>query len=246
MKHIALALIFTVAIFGCKSPETESQNEESEAFSTGGSTTTTEFAESSPSHNSDATESSDENTTETAAEPRYEKLDLAEVQKIASQIPRSARTMELREGQGDHYHEPPVKELRHPAFKGPLGPWPDGVVALDDVDSHLVSAWVFAEKDGEPHAWRFAHQTGNVIEVTAIFFEDLGDDGDQDIFVSYVWMIGHGLEAARDRYQTIAFEWDQQAQDFSVRDDLFDSFDNPPKTAAEARKRLRDRGLIAE
>ncbi len=175
------------------------------------------------------------------AEPTYTKVS-KDVVELAIGTVKNNRA---GEGLVDGLRLLEVTPLAHESFKGPLGPAKDAIVFFDQregSDMNLMG-WVIGTDGDEVKAWRFAHQTGSIDEIKAVFFEDVYKDGYQDVLVTYSFMSGVGPDGAIPQTVTVAFTYEKGIDQFAAHDELFDG-GKIPESAADARNALRAKGLI--
>lgn len=63
-------------------------------------------------------------------------------------------------------------ELTFDALQGPMGPYEECTVFFDNTVgiAQTISGWVISDIEGEPTAWRFAHNVGALEEIKAVDF----------------------------------------------------------------------------
>lgn len=135
-------------------------------------------------------------------------------------------------------------ELTFDALQGPMGPYEECTVFFDNTVgiAQTISGWVISDIEGEPTAWRFAHNVGALEEIKAVDFVDIGKDATKDILVEFEYITGMGPNGMEPISSVVAVLWDDEVEDFITNPDLFGNAS--VTTIEEAKKFLREKGHI--
>lgn len=127
---------------------------------------------------------------------------------------------------GDH-------KLAHPAFRGPLGPSKDAVIAITQKDT-TFGALVVA--DGKKHELEKLHDSWAAGNVLAITYSAKGDDDDEDeALVIATYSTGIGPDAAKEFKFVSVIDWNGSE---ASRNKAAEGLLLTARNSAEARKML--------
>ena len=136
------------------------------------------------------------------------------------------------------------KKLVHEAFRGTIASYPDAVFMIGDDGKGLPNSplpFVAIEKDGKWLAHRLPQFPYMNTSVDAVFFEDIGSDGDTDVLVLGKFMTGIGPEGAQEFYSTVGYVW--EGDHFTIMDKIGD-IAGTAENADQVRKALEAKRLI--